>query len=812
MGFARAIGGKTMKKSLKTKMLVILSIFFCTLMMFVGSEFVVSYRAAASTPTTFEMVEGALVKNGGQQDSGMSFMVKLTSGSKINGEIRFVIAPINYVKHHDLNKENIFGTSAKYYFDDNVVEGTFNNENKLEIWNVRGKLVESDESYDYYRASVVDFGQNSLSDDDYTKALIREYVGRAYIDDGQDYPFAEYAGGDVANNTRSMAYVADKAIDEGDKVNDGFEGMYLTNGVKNYPFKITYTYNYVGEFSNSKKDSTNIDELADTYTWSAGADIKTEPSDNAGYKYVGAWDTEIEQYTTSKILGGSIGDKTVELTFHTTKSWAVDLSTYNGTFNDIEYNNNYTIPYKGIDSVVFYEDNNANLTLNDAKNIATVSKEGTTIIIVNFSGTGRDAWFTLNATRPTLTVEDEIELFDATKGKYITVGDTVEENDIQEFVSDKFGAVDLSSITTITAESDEATPEKTETGIISYTTDGGLQGVPVNGNSMVKQKVNFETDTVIYQVTVCPATNVITESSQMTSLFNPEVASTASGYYILAKDLDLTSVTKNNKVENKFSGTFDGNGKTIDKATCLLYGLFGTVSGTIKNVAFTNVKLDGVTNWTRTLLGMLENASSLENIYIKLSGTTTPSAEKVRPASVLSNKNISYNVKMNNVVVDSSEFKLTIDSVDKTYTYYSPYGGYTRNTTDASALWKSSGTSYEVNATTLSTLQNNQKNVYFITSDYLYQYKSTADNAASTDVRIIDAHNRKNDTFNPDYVGGVKEENAKIAYVDTFFRYDTADDMTRETSEGEAGDYEAFTNTGFWNWDNENGLVWKGKA
>ncbi len=823
-----------MKKSIRTKLLSAFLFFICVITLCLGFGMSNLYSVNATAPETFEMCKGAFVKNGSTKlDSGMQFMVKVTEGTELADDIRFVIAPLNYVNKHEFNTDNLFGANAKYYFDgDDEPVGTLK-DGKVKIWNVKGVLdtisSDADNSYDYYRAAIIDFGQDSegMTDDKYTKELVREYVAGAYIDDKTNTPqMATYPEGGQTEYARSMAYVADKALDNSETVMNGFAGVYLTNGVKDYPFKITYKYNYCGDVSDTPNTGTYIEGLAPTYTWNDGAKITMNTNDEGGYKWKGAWSDVDGTYYDSGVNGGNIGNQTLELVFHPSNTPSTTIGSYNGTFDGTTYNNTtFKIPYKGISKISIYDnpnvddDNGAGITWDKEKNdTITVSKAGKTTFLVEFIGlpAGRNAPFTLNAERPTLAVEDEIELFDATEGKYITVdGDIVKENDIQSLLQTKTDdEINLSS-TTITAESVEAESVSTTTGI-SYTADDKLQGIPVkipeNSNSVVKQKVNFATDTAIYQVTVCPATNVITEFSQMTSLFKPTEASTASGYYILAKDINGSTATAGGQEKNKFSGTFDGNGKTIDEANCVFYGLFGIVSGTIKNVAFTNVKLDGVTNWVRTLLGMLENTSSLENIYIKLSGSkpTTPSASGVRPASVLSNKNISYKVKMNNVVVDSSEFKLAIGGVDKTYTYYSPYGGYTRDTTDANYLWTKNETSYKVNETTLSTLQNNQRNVYFITGDYLYQYKGTADNTASTDVRILDAGNRKNDTkFNSEYVGGVSKEKAVIAYVNTFYRYDTADDMKKATKAGSANDYKAFTDTGLWTWSNVNGLTWK---
>ncbi len=808
-----------MKKSIRLNLLIIFTLFVCLATLCLGIGISNVMPAKADAHAVFELCEGASVKNGtNREDTGMRFKVRVTRGVTLDGNIRFVIAPVNYYKRHDFSAGNLFGKNAKYYFSDTDKVGTLK-DGKVNIWNVKAEYSDYDDHYDYYSASIIDFGGVDFgyaTETDYAKALVREYIAGAYIDDGSELPvMATYEGGDALKHARSMAFVADKALDNNEAVMSEFESVYLPKAVQNYEFKVTYTYNYGGELLTKPKTETIVDYLAATYTYAEGAKLNMESyKEEEEYIWKAAWSDIDGTYYVSDVKNGNIGNQTLELVFHPKTIPSATVDTYEGTFNGKTYDNTFKIPYKGISDITIFNDDGAGITCNDAKDTITVSKAGSTMVIMCFRGVSetRNAYYKINAERPILAVAEEIKLFDATKGKYITVdGDAVAEKDIQTLLSSKSDTpVELVN-TTITAKSVEETPSTTSVGVITYA-NGALTGVPVNGTKMVKQVVSFETDTATYQVTVCPSTKVLSTMDDIKGTFqNNSTENTVEGYYTLAKDINnssLVDVGGNNK--NTFTGVFDGNGKTIDQIKAGINGIFGDINnGTIKNVAFTNVKIENAKNAGCTLLGRLQNTSCLENVYIKMAGIAYPNND-TRIVSVLSRTDIPNTVKMMNVVVDSSDYQIqegskTAGFTDRTFSHYSPYGGFTN--TKNSTYWTTSDESYTPDEDAITTLEKNQKNVYFITRDYLYQYKEDNNTNVSTDVRILDAGNKRGEEFVSANVGGIDGSTAVIAYVDTFFRYDTAEDMKVATS---SGDFTAFTSTGLWSQDSEKGLVWKG--
>ncbi len=406
--------------------------------------------------------------------------------------------------------------------------------------------------------------------------------------------------------------------------------------------------------------------------------------------------------------------------------------------------------------------------------------------------------------KPVLSISEEVELFDATKGKYITVnGATATENTIQDFVSNKVGSTVILDGSTVRAESVETTPVKTETGIAYVNNE--LKTIPVNGKKMVKQTVIFETDAVIYQVTVCPATNVITSETEFLSIFTGGTSSTpktSAGYYILAKDIvhdisDYRNCVNHTDTSTDFhdtlTGTLDGNGKKIKDFYLKNGGLFGNMYGTLKNICI-DVRIENYRNVRVTILGNFNSNTVVSDAYIKVNSLNKTNA--LYQLQGLCYKGMSASVTLNNVVIDSTalKFKASSTPTENEWQYYNPYSTiYDIFSTNTGAIKN------------LSNLQSNQKNVYFITPQYLSEFSLGSGKPHA----IIEAGNKREGwTYDSKYTGGIAAGNIETVFIDTFFRYDTAEAMKDATK---TGDFTAFTSTGLWSQDSTNGLVWKGK-
>lgn len=143
-----------------------------------------------------------------------------------------IITTSKYANAYGLTEENVFGTNAKYYWDE---KGTFTDENSQtqdqvrvinKISPVMGREDGAKEDTPVYLyGMVLDTVPDDASDADKKTYMQGKYVARAYIKyettDGENttaqYHFASYYDGDIANNTRSMYQTALNRIKADDK-------------------------------------------------------------------------------------------------------------------------------------------------------------------------------------------------------------------------------------------------------------------------------------------------------------------------------------------------------------------------------------------------------------------------------------------------------------------------------------------------------------------------------------------------------------------------------------------------------------------
>ncbi len=98
-------------------------------------------------------------------------------------------------------------------------------------------------------------------------------------------------------------------------------------------------------------------------------------------------------------------------------------------------------------------------------------------------------------------------------------------------------------------------------------------------------------------------------------------AISGSGYYVLANDIDCDGATISN---SSFSGTLDGNHKTVSNFTAGANGIFGALSNaTVKDVNFTNVTVTG------SVLAASTANSTIDNVTVSVNGENTTTATTV---------------------------------------------------------------------------------------------------------------------------------------------------------------------------------------
>ena len=208
----------------------------------------------------FVMEEGAAVRVSGNAANGLRFIGEMSEAVYSDFEARnatygMVIIPKDYITDgYELTVENLFGQNAKY--SETVEAGVSQAVRKmLHLKELTPTNCDEDGNYEI-RGAITDLYVNNIT---------REFVGVAYAKVGEQYVLAGYYGDNVENNSRSMYYVSQKAIDKGDHASavqaayiDKFD-KYVSDNGKTY--NRTYTVNYI-RTANGKSTVETITETA----------------------------------------------------------------------------------------------------------------------------------------------------------------------------------------------------------------------------------------------------------------------------------------------------------------------------------------------------------------------------------------------------------------------------------------------------------------------------------------------------------------------------------------------------------------------
>ncbi len=307
-----------------------------------------------------------------------------------------------------------------------------------------------------------------------------------------------------------------------------------------------------------------------------------------------------------------------------------------------------------------------------------------------------------------------------------------------------------------------------------------IGGLPVNEQNPTAQSLVVETAKLVCDVQVMPCTAVVDSWAEFKTVF--PAATDYTGYYVLSQNINANGERTNwNGSSKGLKGIFDGRGYSISNFECNNYGLFGAISGTIKNVAFKDVKVRaGSSNYMA--IGCVSGSGSkfsLQNVYLGFAeGTYDNTSSNFTVFGRVTGAIQNY---MNNVVVDIS--KVTLNN-------YYKVGFYA---TDLNGIWDNDG------AETLYSRTNQRWTDIYLVSKAPLMYFSRAN-----DVRILDAANRATDTsyFNP---ADSSKEVQRLTF-DGVHRYDTLSDFATAIA---SADTSAFTESGYWKIDSASGLLWK---
>ena len=168
------------------------------------------------------------------------------------------------------------------------------------------------------------------------------------------------------------------------------------------------------------------------------------------------------------------------------------------------------------------------------------------------------------------------------------------------------GILTLANFGSVTGETEfVATFEEKSGGIVTYITT-----------------VNFKAIVI---------TRIISDKATLDAVFHPEGSITTTGYYVLANEIDYNNENfapvggnwNGATYDSPFTGTLDGRGFAIKNIKMCAddSGIFRNNSGTIKNLAFTDVDFGGTftggNGITNGAFLAIHNFGTIENIYVQ---------------------------------------------------------------------------------------------------------------------------------------------------------------------------------------------------
>ncbi|MBO5480631.1 MAG: hypothetical protein J6A63_05555 [Clostridia bacterium] len=300
--------------------------------------------AAETAPTiqnvdisSFVMEKGAGVRVSGD---GLRFSAEMDKTTYEDLEAKgasygMLIVPENYLTEgYELTEANVFINNKFYFEEENPNDG------RRGMINLTAeKLIDKDgdNKVEIYGA-MTDIG---------TANIYREFVGVAYVQvptafdqttgepTAYEYKFAQYFEGDMANNTRSMYYTAQRTLEltdwDGDK--DAVEANYIT-AYDTYIADFGYTFGYTEKHVLTKLDGST-ETLSEELKYAAlNSEVSaTYYNDPALYSMYYCTDSEMP---TSKVYAN--GKTTLEVSY---KEVDVDLNDmrWSAEFTESNYEN-----------------------------------------------------------------------------------------------------------------------------------------------------------------------------------------------------------------------------------------------------------------------------------------------------------------------------------------------------------------------------------------------------------------------------------------------------------------------------------------
>ncbi|MBO7214513.1 MAG: Ig-like domain-containing protein [Clostridia bacterium] len=235
--------------------------------------------------------------------------------------------------------------------------------------------------------------------------------------------------------------------------------------------------------------------------------------------------------------------------------------------------------------------------------------------------------FYITATRPTIAVAETVKYFNIKEG---TIKDEVGGKMVTSTLLKKFWGEGV----TLYDAYCNAKP-------LAFTEDGAILNVEVTAQNAVGHSVLvLGTKTEILEIPVDTAGYFMFDKEDVYNALvaSPYSADTVSmGYFPVMNDIDMEGTAVNAYMIKEFNGLFDGRGNvisnlvsdttsyTVNGETVRGGGLFGFLRGSIRNVAFVNLK--GIQNSSHSYVGLLGeefHVGTIENVYLDINPETLP--------------------------------------------------------------------------------------------------------------------------------------------------------------------------------------------
>lgn len=235
-------------------------------------------NGAAARIKTLTDAEGNVVENNGLRFSAEISETEYTALKEAGAKFGAVIVAKDLAKTVEINEETVFGANPSFYFS-NETQTSNGKISMLHIANAACENIDEDANVEI-AGSITNIAVSNFT---------RSFIGRVYVAipqtnengevTGYTYQFAPYYEGNVANNTRCIYYVAQRAVEEEKSNADVLQEKYIdvfaqTDRFTKYTYRYTVQHHYLQATTEGSSEMTTLH----TETQSLYAQLNSEVS------------------------------------------------------------------------------------------------------------------------------------------------------------------------------------------------------------------------------------------------------------------------------------------------------------------------------------------------------------------------------------------------------------------------------------------------------------------------------------------------------------------------------------------------------